>query len=263
MPTKPSKLESPDIVGSQKAYDDFLPAAQDLPEADVRTFRADASLAYHNVKSGLDAIAPHTARIAEELPKVDVAELQKLDDLALAVIYAAAQVDRSSDGSTPALMEQARVLRDVFIKSADALAAAGILPARAVEKIRAGKGGIDLAQDCVDLAALFTKHAKDIKGKTAVTAANIKEAATVGTDLLKRLKPKGTKSKDPALDSVNARDRLWTLLGQRHRELRRVGMWLWGDEVDQHVPPLQSRTLAPRKKTAVPADRINGQAAPA
>ncbi|MDC3988422.1 hypothetical protein [Polyangium jinanense] len=261
MPTKPSKLESPDIVGSQKAYDDFLPAAQDLPEADVRTFRADPSLAYHNVKSGLDAIAPHIARITEELPKVDVAALQTLDDLALAVIYAAAQVDRSSDGSTPALLEKARAHRDVLIKSADALAAAGLIPLRTVEKIRAGKGGIDLAQDCVDLAALFTKHAKDIKGKTAVTAASIKEAATIGTDLLKRVKPKGTKSKDPALDSVKVRDRLWTLLVQRHRDLRRVGMWLWADDVDQHVPPLQSRNVT-RKKTAVPADRINGQAAP-
>ncbi|TKD12281.1 hypothetical protein [Polyangium fumosum] len=70
----------------------------------MRTFRADASLAYHNIKRGLDAIAPHTDRIAEELPNIDVAELQRLDDLALAVIYAAAQIDRSSDGSTPALL---------------------------------------------------------------------------------------------------------------------------------------------------------------
>lgn len=134
MPSKPSKLESPDIVGSQKAYDDFLPETQDLPEADVRTFRADASLAYHNVRRGLDAIAPHIDRIPEDLPKIDVAKLQKLDDLALAVIYAAAQVDRSSDGSTPALLEKARTLRDVLLKSADALAAAGLIPLRAVEK---------------------------------------------------------------------------------------------------------------------------------
>lgn len=79
---------------------------------------------------------------------------------------------------------------------------------------------------------------------------------------MKRLKPKGAKSKDPALDAVKARDRLWTLLTQRHRDLRRVGMWLWADDVDEHVPPLQSRNLPARKKAASPADMVNGQAAP-
>ncbi|MDI1445431.1 hypothetical protein [Polyangium sp. 6x1] len=247
--TDPSNSDPPlTVVGSQKAYETFLLAAQALPEGEVRLFRADASLAYHNIRRALDAIAPHIDRIKEELPKIDVTQLQQLDDLALAVIYAAAQIDRSSDGSTPAFMEKARALRDVLIKSADALAASGILPAHAVARIREGRGNIDLAQDCVDLAALFTKYEKEFQGKTAVTAAQIQDAATVGTELLTRLKPRGTKSKDPAEEAVKARDRLWTLLGKGHRELRRVGMWLWVDEVDEHVPPLQSRHVAARKK---------------
>jgi hypothetical protein len=62
-----------------------------------------------------------------------------------------------------------------------------------------------------------------IAGKTPVTAAQVVEAATIGTELLKRLKPKGTKSKDSAIDEVNIRDRMWTLLVTRYRELRRVG----------------------------------------
>lgn len=245
---EPSLEPSSLVVGSQKAYADFLPEALALSDGEVRPFRSDASLAYHNIRRGLDAVTPHIERIQEDLPKVDVARLQKLDKLALAVIYAAAQIDRSSDGSTPALLEKARTLRDVLIKSADALVASGVLPAHSVARIREGRGHIDLAQDCVDLAALFVKHENDVQGKTAVTAAQVQEAATVGTELLTRLKPKGTKSKDPAEEAVKARDRLWTLLVKGHRELRRVGMWLWVDDVDEHVPPLQSRNLPPRKK---------------
>lgn len=230
-----------DITGSQKAYEEFLPAAEALDDEDVRPYRADGSMALHNIEFGLDSITPHLPRIATELPTVDIAALKKLPNIALAVIYAAAQVDRSSDGSTAALLEKARASRALLLAWANALVVADILPAHEVERIRAGTGAIDLAQDNIDLAALYTKHDHAIHGKTIVTAEHITDAANLGTELLKCLKPKGTRSKDPAADAVAIRDRLWTLLTLRHKELRRVGMWLWMDDVDTYVPALQSR----------------------
>ena len=137
-PQKPiaAALETP---GSQEAYDHFLPAAQALDAAAVRSFRADASVAYHNVKAGADALVPLEARIKVELPTVPLKILLGLPDLALAVLFAAAQVDRGADGSTTTLLARARDLRDLLLSSAEALAKAGILPPRAVEKIREGK----------------------------------------------------------------------------------------------------------------------------
>ena len=38
-------------------------------------------------------------------------------------------------------------------------------------------------------------------------------------------------------------------------------MWIWGDDVDAHVPPLQSRVMPTRKKKAIAApaqDLANG-----
>jgi hypothetical protein len=244
----PANTDSPPVVGSQKAYEDFLPDAQTIADEDIRPFRADASVAYHNIVAGLEAITPLHARIQIELPTVNVAALQQLPDLALGLMFAVAQVDRSSDGTTAVLLEKARVSRTLLLKSADALVAADIIPAHSVDRIREGNGPIDLAQDNVDLAALFTKHDTVIAGKTPVTAAQVVEAATIGTELLKRLKRKGTKSKDSAIDEVNIRDRMWTLLVTRFRELRRVGLWFWMADVDDHVPALQSRTIS-RKKT--------------
>jgi len=64
MPTNP---DAPPIVGSQKAYEDFLPDALAIAEADIRPFRADASIVYHNIVAGLDAITPLMGQIQIEL----------------------------------------------------------------------------------------------------------------------------------------------------------------------------------------------------
>jgi hypothetical protein len=245
-----AEADAPVIVGSQEAFERFLPDAEALGADAVQPFRADAMLAYHNVDRGLDAIAPFIDQIKQELPTIHVQQLAELSDLALAVIFAASQIDRSSDGSTAETLAEARTLRTLLLASADALAAAGLLPARAVRKIHEGSGPLDAAQDCVDLAALFSKHSKDIKGKSAVSSSQVTKAAKVGTELLKRLKKKGAKAKkdpDVAL-AVGRRDRLWTMLVERHKELRRVGMWLWLDEVDAHVPKIQSRLVSAKKK---------------
>ena len=45
-----------DVVGSQAAYDACLDAAKALAVAEVKPFRADASLAYHNVDTGVSAL---------------------------------------------------------------------------------------------------------------------------------------------------------------------------------------------------------------
>ncbi len=97
-------------------------AAHALAEADIRPFRADASIAYHNIIAGLEAITPLHTRIQTELPTVNVTTLPQLLDLALGVIYAIAHVDRLSDATTPALLEKARVSRRL-VKSAEALVA--------------------------------------------------------------------------------------------------------------------------------------------
>lgn len=139
-----------------------------------------------------------------------------------------------------------------MLASAVALAAAGLVPRREVEKIQEGRGTIDAAQDCVDLAAFFRKHAAAVRGKTAVTAAQIAEAATVGTELLKVLRKKtakrDTSPKGPLKEAIDVRDRMATLLTVRHETARRAGYWLWGDALDRNVPALQARAT-PRGKT--------------
>jgi hypothetical protein len=213
--------------------------------------RADASLAYHNVAEGCAAVLQHEAHIKEHLPKVDIAELRSVPDLALGVVFASLKANNEGGASdTRALLAEAHDLRRVLLKGADSAAEAGIFTSKEIAKVKQGRGPIDAAGDCVALASLFTRQAAALKGKTAVTKAQVTRAAELGTELLRRLKPKGTRRKPDAgtASAAEERDRLWTLLCQRHERLWAVGAYIFGHELDDHVPGLLSRRRPKAKK---------------
>src|SRR5437870_1998456 len=81
--------------------------------------------------------------------------------LGAGLAYAAGQVERYAPppSDVKELLARAHRLRALLLKSADALAVAGMIPAAQVAKIREGRGSIDTAGDCVALAALFQKKA--------------------------------------------------------------------------------------------------------
>lgn len=260
----PAEIDLPDLVGSQRDYERFLATAQAIDARDVQPFRLDVVLAYHNVQRGVGALVQQEARIAGELPKVDLDHLRTLPEIALALSFAASQVDRGGGSSKnlAELLRKLRTLRAAMLSSAVALAVSGDVPKREVERIQEGRGSIDAAQDCVDLAALFRKHAAKVRGKTPITSAQITEAAQLGTDLLKILSPKSAKidrsPKGDLKEAIAIRARFATLLQQRHELARRVGHWLWGADVDAHVPLLQARAVS--KRSAAKGAKASGRA---
>ncbi len=240
---------------AQEAFEKLLPEAKALPKRDVMPFRADADLALHNVQLGTDAVLAQRARIAKELPALDLASIERLPTLALAVVFASGRVDPKArpKSEVRADLKRAHELRAVMLSAAESTALAGLVPAREVAKIREGRGASDVAKDCVDLAALFTKYPAAAK-KTVVTAEQIREAAELGSALVATLIPSSAKrdrSATPAQkQAADERDRLWTLLAHGHEELWRAGAWLFGRKlVEERVPSLQSRAKSKPKPT--------------
>lgn len=255
---KPASPPAEEVAqnGSQAAYDAFLSAAQAVPAGAIVTMRADPQLALQNVQVGVASVLAEGPRLSK-LPETDAKEIAALGRLALAVVFATTQV-------TPALgtadlaskMSRGAMLRRLLLQTADALALSGLLPAAALVAIRAGHGKLDAARDLVALSALFTKHAAAIRGKHAVSAAELKEAALLGTDLLTILKPARARrgSVGPAV-GADERDRLWTLLVRGHDKLWRAGAYLFGrDEVDAKVPSLQAHRGGRGKKATPKGD---------
>jgi hypothetical protein len=242
-PPEPAPADRVEVA--EVAYARFLPAADAIPSDQVKALRADAALALHNVEVGVRSVTGAREGIDAQIRGVDWRAIEGLPGLARAVCLAAARVESSvlpGVGVADKLSE-ARKLRVVLLKTAEALAEAGRLPVEAVEAIRAGHGFLDTANDCVDLAALFRKHRAKIAGLHALTAEQLARAAELGAELVLALKPRLAKAGEDAAAharAVDARDRLWTLLLSEHRELRRLGAFQWVDEVDSHVPPLQA-----------------------
>ena len=244
-------------AGSAEHYQRFLPAAQALPPAEVRPLRLDFALALANAQRGVAAVLAHRDRLRAELPKLSLAAIDGLGGLGLAVTYAAGQVQRYAPAATGtrALLAQAQELRALLLASAEALARSGGLAPATVAKIREGRGPIDAAGDCVALAALFRRHSAAVRNKTPVTAAQLEQAAAVGSRLLAVLSPKGAR-RGPVAEVAAAtliRDRLWTLFDQTwEREVWRAGAWLFGREVENRVPLLASRVVAKRPAKVKP-----------
>ena len=104
-----------------------------------------------------------------------------------------------------------------------------------------------------------------MKGTTPVTAAQVKQAGEVGTRLLAVLRPVGAKRKAVSPDlaaAVDVRDRLWTLFERTWEdEVWRGGAWLFKRDVDEKVPPLQSR-VGKKRATKAPAANPAGTITP-
>lgn len=225
----------------------FLRPARALPDDAVQPLRGDVLLAYDNVVRGVDAVLPHEPHLREALPLCDFRVLRELPQLALATSFAAAQVDKQARGQVAPLLARAVHLRRLLLAAAEMLVLSGDFSDQEMDqemqKIRRGSGPADTARDCIDLAALFRKQ-EAARKKTVLTDELLGEAQELGAHLLQLVTARTSRRKTtlaPSDPSVQLRDRLWTLLNLRHRELRRVGMWLFLDDADERVPRLLAR----------------------
>jgi hypothetical protein len=255
-PPQPGSIAPPDATatGSQAEFESFLPLANALAAGEVVPMRADLQLALHNVTVGVENVLAERSRAAK-LPETNLGEIEELPRLVLAVLFADTQVERVAPQSDIGKsLARARELRALLLATAEALALVGALPPAKVKEIRKGRGSIDAARDCVDLAALFRKYAADIRGKHAITAEQIEECGTVGTTVFTQLKAHRARTGEPTKrDGADTRDRLWTLVVQRAHALFRVGAYLFGrEDVDAKVPPLQAHRSSPKKAAHAP-----------
>ncbi|RYZ40730.1 MAG: hypothetical protein EOO71_14805 [Myxococcaceae bacterium] len=239
----PDDIAELEAIGSQPGYDVFLAQARAL-QGSVDECRSNIALAFHNTKRGVDSVLAHEAEVAT-LPGVNVEQLRELPLLAQGLAWAALQVQRDMRASAfGALFEKAQHLRRKLLKTAEALAEAAFLTPADVEASR-GEGHRDVVGDCLGLVLLFRRNEAKLTGRSPVTPDDVDEVERVAEQLRALLAAPGEAREHEAspllFEATEVRDRFWTLLTQRHDVLWRCGAWLFGRDVDMHVPPLQSR----------------------
>lgn len=231
----------------------FLASAADIDPKDIRICRADTDLVASNVRRGVSSIAQEDvlARIRVELPTADLGPLLELDRLGEAVAFAARNVTaqpKSEELVTKTV--RGRKVRKVLFSQIETFIGTGEIAREELAKMRKGNGIIDVANDLIDSVALLEKYEPVLGGRLSVTPEMLTEGQELGRWLRQTVEP----SVSPKLDSgkknegTEVRDRLWTLLQRRHRELRHIGAWLWPEEVDKRVPPLLARQRKRKSK---------------
>jgi hypothetical protein len=243
----------------EAAYNAFLDAARALDRRDLLPMRGDAKRAHDNAQRGVSAVLEREATIQNELPRMPVHELRQLPEIALALLHAEKEIERAEIKAERLddLSRRAKRLRKRLLKWASSLARKGAVSEAELGTIGRGQGGD--AEDCVTLARVLAPHLeasrKDRKKKDggAISPRRVAEAAEVGAELARELgpgdRPDNGGTPPDVEGAVEMRDRLWTLLNERYRDVWRVGAYLFGPSVDDRLPTLQSRK-GPKKRLA-------------
>jgi hypothetical protein len=231
----------------------FQPLAMQIPESDLGVCTVDVEIARHNIDRGVAALRPHLSLVRVRLPLCPVEALLELPALALALIFATDRVISSpSDGETADRLAKMRPLREVTLCQLEVLAYFGLVPADRVRAIRAGNGPFDSARDAVAIADLYREFASVLAGKHPFAPAQLAELAEHGNWLLVQLKPAGAYLAPVERSAASLlRDRIWSLIVERHTQLREAGVVVFGlRDLDTNIPPIGARMATVAAKPA-------------
>jgi hypothetical protein len=244
-------LSPPD---AQVAYEKHLPTAQALALDAILAYRLDPDLALVNIKKGMAAFEMHKAEIPAHLPMIALADLESIPEVGLGVKFAAMEAEKAEPSESEVLksLDEARAIRRTLLPIIEGLEATGNVPQGTSADIRKDRGPRDTAGDCVKLAKTFRDGGDGLKGKHSADAAMIERAAVVGTWLLQHLKTERAPNEKalPPAPAIDRRNRMATLLINRHELLRKVAYYFHGEDYDDLVPPLMSYKARPKTEPA-------------
>ena len=247
-------LAPAEAVGVEAAWERFRHEAAAVDPSDVKTFKQNASVVLHNVQTGVGAVMAERAwfEAQTDAPPVDFARVADAESAAEALSFAAARAATcaSEPPTLAAKIKRARKLCKTFRSNAEALVATDVLAATELPSLVEGSP-IEVARACVAWAAFFREKHGKVRGATGVRSALVREAAELGTELLREIKPRGVRRGRPRSEAERAaaedRDRMAVVVERRYDYVERVACWRWGRDCEAIVPPMRTRDLFSRE----------------
>jgi hypothetical protein len=239
-------------------YEKFYPLAVALPRDQVQSLNALPALVLRNLEIGVDAVRTELDRVRTELPAVDVDALLELPAIGGGLAYSSALiVTPVSRQEIAARLARMLPIRREAINAADTLVRRGMLPGDLVKAVKQSVGRIAIALHTVALANLFLEHWEQIHQDQGLTREEIEQLRVDAEYLVRNLTPKGgrkPRSAPAPVTPTQVRDRFYSVIVQRHEQLRRVATYLWGTDADAHVPKLTSRLVGSRAPATATGD---------
>jgi len=241
--TSPKPVDRPsDLAPAAEAFEALKADYARLPATALVPINVDIPRAVATVLGAEPRVRSLLPVMEAEMTKPPTAVINALRQTALGAWYAhLVALPAKSGGTAKELLERATPLRAKLLKAADALADAELVDATAVARIREGSGNIDKATDLVALAALFDQSWSEIHDKTAITRAQVDEAASIGPSLLLAL------SEEPlpkSGDATDMRQRAFSHLVGAYDQIRRaVSFVRWAEgDAETFAPSLYAKS---------------------
>lgn len=250
MDTPDTFQPTPRIREAQEAFARLEPEIEMLRSVEQPPPRVDVGRAVALVLGAHARILPHRRDMIRLCKATDIAALDRLRMIALAAWHAHLQVDvvREATRDLPALLDEARPLREELLRAAELLAFYGVFDPERTGAIRAGSGNIDTAEDLVQLATLFEEAWTEIEGRAPVTREMIERAGVLGVEILETIgiergAPRGQR------DVVQMRNAAFALLVDNYDVVRRAVTYLrWTEgDADALAPSLFTARRRPRR----------------
>lgn len=225
-------LGSAGVGEARSAFARMEPAIRAMMGEDLAMPRFDASRACSIAMGTAQRIKPFHEAILEGCKLTDIRVVDELNDMALAAWHTYLMDDRGleADSVVPALLEEARPLREKLLRAAELLAHFELADAERVAEIRSGSGWDDLAADLVQLAALFESRWDDVAGKTPIEPAMVARASALGPELKQALATRPTARAPNDVDKLRAS--AFNLLVADYDQIRRAISYLRWEEDD-------------------------------
>lgn len=174
-------------------------------------------------------------RIADELPRFDLAAFDRLELYAHALFQAQTHYIIASNppDHLDELVARATTLRAHLLAEAHCLALRRLLPAEALKNLKTQSGIKPLAMDLEALSRLFRSHWPALIGKCPTPESDVTESATLSVTLLTIV---GRRQFTHALAVASQlRLRTFTLLARTYDDARRAVIYLCGRQTDPNT----------------------------
>ena len=236
------------------AFEEILPEAEALNTDELKVPSVDIELAKGNAAQGVASVERGEAELKAYAKKYVAAAVR------LWLLFDAfAHISRLVDLARPVALGLRKLIdpvfadRDVLMSQLTSWSKVNLVPPNEVERIKAGAGPIDAAQDVLTIIAL-PEHYPALKGRLLNTPEELDQMVVRAKALLAVVKPTGLRRANHALDQhLDMQARVWTLLVRQYERVWKEGAFIYGREVDQHVPPLGSRVVVKHRAEGEPA----------
>jgi hypothetical protein len=266
MPMSQPTPDVADVPRFRRAYEQLLDEIRRVQPDDYIVINIDVPTAITTVMGVLPFLQSLRPRIAEEMPRFDIARFDKLEGYTLALGHAHALYLAASQPteSLEAIGETASDLREVLFADARALAQRRMIDGERLKELKGVKGYKQLAFDLFTLAALMREAWATISGRTAIELKDLHEAEMLADRILTGV---GQREQSAAVtaEAAENRQRAFTLFINAYDHARRAISFMHWDtqDADEVAPSVYTTGRAARRKQLDDSRPAPGPDAPA